>query len=290
MSNKTQLETQLKKQLKTIAAAGFKVPADFDLYSLALGMMDHIGSLDSDLRDGLIYSSLGTWIVKLNYFSQQQLAKLLDIALDDQHLFYQIDEDDLDTVYTRSFSMLIVPLILMRHQKEPFLSKATLQQVKARLLDFVVREKDLRGFVPGRGWAHAAAHGADAIDDLALCPEMNKADLHALLAGLNSWITTQTIPLVHEEDERFTTAVISIINRNLIPQEELEAWIKAFKTQLDEAEHRPDNRIYINVKNFLRSFYFRLFRKNPADPLCRVINEALEVINNFKVSPETSSS
>ena len=32
---------------------------------------------------------------------------------------------------------------------------------------WLLRERDLRGFVPGKGWAHAVAHGADALGALA---------------------------------------------------------------------------------------------------------------------------
>ena len=34
-----------------------------------------------------------------------------------------------------------------------------------RLATWLLRERDLRGFVPGKGWAHAVAHGADALGD-----------------------------------------------------------------------------------------------------------------------------
>ena len=37
-------------------------------------------------------------------------------------------------------------------------------------MSWLVRERDLRGYVPGKGWAHAMAHGADAIGVLAQSP------------------------------------------------------------------------------------------------------------------------
>ncbi|MFK7804733.1 MAG: DUF2785 domain-containing protein [Anaerolineae bacterium] len=277
-------EAQLKQQLQTIAANEFNIPADFDLFPLALNMLQHNGSIDSELRDGLIYSAFGTWIIKHKLFTPAQLTQLLEITLDDQHLFYRIGEFETDSVFTRSFSMLMLPLILIRHCEESFLTAAHIKQIKSKLFDYVRLEQDLRGYVPEKGWAHAAAHGADAFDDLALCPELDAADLLDLLTQLNTWITTETTPFVHEEDERFVTAVISIRSRKLIAERDIEKWIRALATQVKEAKHpSPTNRIYINVKNFLRSLYFRLYRKNSADPLCAVINEALAAINNFKV-------
>ena len=37
---------------------------------------------------------------------------------------------------------------------------------------WLLRERDLRGFVPGKGWAHAVAHGADALGTLARSPHV----------------------------------------------------------------------------------------------------------------------
>ena len=41
-----------------------------------------------------------------------------------------------------------------------------------RIATWYVRERDLRGFVPGKGWAHAVAHGADALGALGRLPHL----------------------------------------------------------------------------------------------------------------------
>ena len=50
-----------------------------------------------------------------------------------------------------------------------------------RVAGWLVRERDLRGFVPGKGWAHAVAHGADALGVLAQAPAMGRLELTVLL-------------------------------------------------------------------------------------------------------------
>ncbi|WP_278259757.1 DUF2785 domain-containing protein [Nocardioides convexus] len=47
-----------------------------------------------------------------------------------------------------------------------------------RLAAWYVRERDLRGFVPGKGWAHAAANGADALGALARSPYFGATETH----------------------------------------------------------------------------------------------------------------
>ena len=44
-----------------------------------------------------------------------------------------------------------------------------------------MRERDLRGFVAGKGWAHAVAHGADALGALARSRQSGRLELTVLL-------------------------------------------------------------------------------------------------------------
>ena len=53
-----------------------------------------------------------------------------------------------------------------------------------RLATWFLTERDTRGFVPGKGWAHAVAHGADAIGALGESPHLAGAE-HAVCS--TSW-------------------------------------------------------------------------------------------------------
>ena len=44
-----------------------------------------------------------------------------------------------------------------------------------------LRERDTRGYVPSKGWAHAVAHGADALGVLARSPHFAANELTVLL-------------------------------------------------------------------------------------------------------------
>ena len=46
-----------------------------------------------------------------------------------------------------------------------------------RIATWFLRERDLRGFVPGKGWAHAIAHGADALGALGESPHLAGPEL-----------------------------------------------------------------------------------------------------------------
>ena len=50
-----------------------------------------------------------------------------------------------------------------------------------RVATWYLREHDMRGYVPGKGWAHAVAHGADAIGVLGQSPHFAANELTVLL-------------------------------------------------------------------------------------------------------------
>ena len=66
-------------------------------------------------------------------------------------------------------------------QRSSGCSRTTVLRWGDRIAAWYVREQDLRGWVPGKGWAHAVAHGADAIGVLARSPHLRSRELTVLL-------------------------------------------------------------------------------------------------------------
>ncbi len=78
-------------------------------------MLEFIGDEDPELRDLLIYTAFSKWICTHNYFSNDELATLLKLALDDNRLFLSLGNVEDCTVLTRSFSTLLIALLLNKH-------------------------------------------------------------------------------------------------------------------------------------------------------------------------------
>lgn len=275
-------EIYLKEQLHAIAQNKFSVPPSIEPFELALNMVNHIGSSDSQLRDDLIYTAFATWILDYKLFNNGQLSQLLFSALDDKHMFYCIGEKNTDSVFMRSFSVLLLPLILIANRERPFLTKSDIQHIKTKLLQYLDGEKDLRGYVEESGWIHAIAHVADAFDDLAQCPELEASDLQEILEAISVKMCVGDKPYVYEEDERMTTAVIRILERQVLGEAETEKWVRNFVILLQQIKPNPKSYEHFNVKNFLRSLYFRMYQKNAFEKLCQTINETLSEISHFK--------
>ncbi|GAP12723.1 hypothetical protein LARV_00459 [Longilinea arvoryzae] len=275
-------ENQLKEKLIPFAQNDFHCADPAAAAALVTDMLEHNGSLDSELRDDLIYSALATWVTVDDCLGEDALRLILQTALDDRHMFHRIGETGADSVFRRSFSVLLLPLILHRHRARPFLAPAEVAGIKDGVLRFLHEELDHRGFVEGPGWAHAVAHAADALEELARCPEMGAADLGELLAAVRAVICDPERIYAFGEEERLATAVLSILRRQILPDAALAEWVHAFADTVREVESPPQKFILrANVKNFLQSLYFRLQWTFPDRFLSEAIDRALFRINPY---------
>nr|WP_145405634.1 DUF2785 domain-containing protein [Paenibacillus xylanexedens] len=272
----------LKHKLQQLQSANLSATGVEKPYDLALHMMQHIGSSDPVLRDELIYMTMATWIGQ-QVFSDEQLKALLRLALDEEHLFYRIGEQETDSVFTRSFSVLILPPILGVDRQRSFLHEEDILRVKERLVTYLESEKDARGYVEGKGWAHAPAHAADAVEDLAQSPYIERAALLELLHALTIKVTESNQAYIYDEDQRMAQAAMTILGRNLLEQTELEAWVKQLQDKRSgDAEEgktiQQISQLSLNIRMFMQSLYFSI-RDQKAEPfplVCSLLLRALD--------------
>lgn len=270
----------LKELLRTIKNNDCKVPEGVIPFDLALEMMNCLGDTDDELRDILAFSVLQNWIVE-DILTTEEIHKLLNLSLDEKHLLYGLGSKD-DTVFIRAFSVLIVAVALYKHRSKSYLSKEEISNILDKVIEFYDKDNDVRGYIEGKGWAHGAAHGADALDELARCEEIGYDDLKRILEAIHKKININYYGYIHEEDERIVTAVSAILERKLICESEMIDWIKSFKSIAKVGEYPNDIIISVNVKNFLRSFYFRLIGNSAHDNIINAIREVLEKIDKYR--------
>ncbi len=169
-------ENELKQQLQTVAANEYRVPEGMDYWSMTLDMLTHLGSIDAELRDQLIYTTFTHW-ARAGLYSSDQYHIMLNILLDDRHLFCGLGERDTDTVFMRSFSALLCVWPIYHHRQQPFLACQEVHAALNKVLDYFTRESDLRGYVEIKSWAHSVAHTADLLDEFTQCEEIEREGL-----------------------------------------------------------------------------------------------------------------
>lgn len=269
----------LKALLTTIKEHGYEVPQDIHPYELSLIMMEHIGDTDAELRDKLIYSTLYFWIDR-EVLQADEVYEIFKIALNEEHLFVGLGQVD-DSVFSRVFSVLVIALSIMRHRKTKFIPEADIKVALDRVLKMYNEDRDVRGYVDGKGWAHGAAHGADALDEFARCEEIGYAGLVEILEAIYKKVNMNHYGYIHFEDERMITAVKAILERELIPIEEIENWVKRFKKIEKIGKYPEDLIIVTNVISFLKSLYFRLLDQPKYAGITKTIEDVLKMINPY---------
>jgi hypothetical protein len=120
--------------------------------------------------------------------------------------------------------------------------------------------------------AHSFGHIGDLLRTLALSKEMEDKNLLDILYIVKEKIAIHDYVFINEEAERLTTSVLYIIEREILKEEEIKNWINSFKN-LKLPESYPEVHYFKeNIKNFLRSLYFRLKYKGLYDYLADIEN------------------
>lgn len=263
----------LKNALMNIKNNDFKMTEKGHAFEIGLEMLNQIGSTDFVLRDELIFETFWRWI-EWDVFSSDELKKFLGICLDDQHLYFGLSNTGDDSVFVRSFSSLVLTCILAKDNEKPFLSFTDVYFAKEKFFEYLAQERDLRGMVEDKGWAHAIAHAADCLLMFAESRHMNAEDLEVMLEIIRQRVAEPVSVFVADEQERLSKVIEAIAKRNILEDGVLENWIFSLR----EFDHSKGYSAYINVKQFLRSTYFRVL---DIEKLKSKIHETLSILQKF---------
>jgi hypothetical protein len=256
-----------------IRASGFRLPGDRPLDDLTTELVEMLGDPDPSVRAGIAYPVLSAWISEGVY--DDLLPGFGDGV--SEGLFTGLGEDGTDTVLRRSYSALLLSEAVLRDQVARVVHSDAIFRWGDRAASWFVRERDLRGYVEGLGWAHAAAHGADLVGALARSHHFGKLELTVLLDVVaDRLLTPTTHRFRHREDDRLAFAVMAVLHRNNIGIDVLEPWIERLAVGLitppsSAAEPAPEwpTPVAGNTAAFLRALHLQLalgVHGNPTAP------------------------
>ena len=249
-----------KEQLQKIVSQDYNLPVGKDEFEAVQEVISILGSTDPELRDELGYSVLNRWLLTKDFLNNKQLEILLDQAFSEKMLFYKIGESNTDSVFLRSFSSLLIALLLIRDNRNEFLHMENYQQVITKVAAYCELEKDDRGYIEKKGWAHAPAHIADVIDECVKSRYTGIKECELLMNASLSLIQNGKEVFTAEEDERISLAVCSMVEQNKVPISILMEWLK--KQDAINGRNMVSRNRRINFKHFLRCLYFRLEEKS----------------------------
>jgi Protein of unknown function (DUF2785) len=245
----------------SIAADDYQIAEGHTLAELTRTLFSYLSSTDPERRDDISYTVYANWLKREAYTKEQVRDHVRELLA---HLEQGIGETESDSVFLRAFSILLLAEIVHNDNKKPLLEEDQVRSILARGLWYLVAERDPRGHIPVKGWAHALAHTADLILVLGRSRHLNGKDLRKILEAIAEKIVHATEYIyVHGEDERLACAIVEILRRGLIPADEVETCSKIFiapdgqdwkGVYTDEKR----NRAYQNTRNLLRSIYLEL--------------------------------
>ncbi len=241
-----------------VHADGLAVPQDRPLDDLTAELTRMLGDPDPAKRDGTAYPTLTTWVDRGVY--DDLLAGLGDgMAIG---LGVGLGEQGTDTVFRRSFSALVLGECIARDNRRPLLPGGKILEWGDRLATWLLRERDLRGFVPGKGWAHAVAHGADTLATLAGSPHLATPELTVILDVVADRVLLPVDRLfTNGEPDRLAFATMTVLRRNVVPLRVLEPWIARLAAAAGTRSAYDQRDPYLvggNAEAFLRALYLQL--------------------------------
>ncbi|HWJ83219.1 MAG TPA: DUF2785 domain-containing protein [Nocardioides sp.] len=234
-------------------------PADHQIADLTAELTEMLGSSEPHVRDELALEMLSTWIEQGVY--DDLLPGLGDgIATG---LMTGLGESGTDTVFRRSSSALVLADVIERDTVQGLVPPAKVLEWGDRLATWFPAERDLRGFVEGKGWAHAVANGADAMGVLARSPHFRDAELAVLLEVIGERATRPADEVwTSGEPDRLARATIGVLHRGLVPLDRVEAWLAdVTATALRQRPPSVDDTGSASRRNtvaFLRALYLHL--------------------------------
>ncbi|SES00899.1 DUF2785 domain-containing protein [Psychrobacillus sp. OK032] len=248
--------TNFEEILKSI------VIGDLELVSSDLldEMIENIGSTDPILRDKLIYSAFWTLIFK-EHLTKHQLEYILNKLLENKLLVMNIELPTSDFVFTRSFTSLVYAAILEYDARKQIVNADIVRKVMDTTHEYMTKENDLRGYVAHKGWAHAAAHGADLLDSLIKHPIATEDDALKVLQHIARFITIAN-GYQDDEEERLSYAFVTLTKYHL-QESEITNWLLELQQLIVDKQAKDNGALQpyyaqLAFKNFLKSTYFLL--------------------------------
>ncbi len=267
-----------------VQATGFEVPSDRPLDDLTAELTTMLGSTRPEVRDGTAFPAFATWIERGVY--DDLLAGLGDGMV--AGLSVGLGETDNDSVFRRSFSVLILAVCLERDSTEHLLPPGKIMEWGDRIASWFLAERDTRGWVPDKGWAHAIAHGADAIGALGQSPRLAGPEHGLLLDVLAERVISQPadVPLVSGEADRIAAAIVTILRRDTLDVDVLEPWVHrlgAAASPFNASQDRDPYAPAAAAQDLLRALFVQLSLA-PQPPAVRsdlllVVIDALRMTN-----------
>ena len=207
--------------------AQFKLAPGQSASALANEATQLLGSTDPGIRDAIAYEALADWVYRDQLFTAAQLQQLqAQLARNALHGLGEVGNDSL---FLRSFSILALSVFAAEDLQKPFLTQAQYAGLVDLGIQSLAQERDLRGYVTGKGWGHATAHAADLLKFLARSPKLQPAQQQRIVEAMALRLSSAGQVFVFGEDARLAAALAAVARRPDADAGNFSRWFVALR-------------------------------------------------------------
>lgn len=200
--------------LEAYAAAFFPKASLVDLEALALCL----GDPDPAVRDGFAFTLWSAGLRGRHLTVPQMrwaLVRLTEIAAGPQD----------GAGFRRPFATLMLSELARADRIEAWMTDAELHALAETGASYLRGVTDYRGFIPGEGWRHGIAHGADLALQLALNSRLTRGDADLLLGAIATQVAPAASPYYHHgEPARLARPILFLAKRADIDDAAWAVW------------------------------------------------------------------
>jgi hypothetical protein len=250
-------EEQVKARLRPMVAETLPLPSGSAASDLTEDLLPYVGSLDPELRDGMVYPVVGTMIAR-GALPVTDLKRIARTLIGPGYLAHGLGREEDSSVYRRSFALLLLTEIIKHQAENGILDGETEGQLVEAVTAYVEGERDRRGYDDQCGWAHTIAHSGDAIAALAGLETTDERISERLLEAIALHFSDEKRVMINEESERIVTGIQRLREKGHLDQEQLKSWLDGLASVTDELPYPQKQYREENLKRLLSSLYFRL--------------------------------
>ncbi|WP_125605069.1 DUF2785 domain-containing protein [Lapidilactobacillus bayanensis] len=204
-----ELQTILKKVGQAVSQNNDDIEISDDELTL---LLHNIGLLNENVRDRGIFFTISS-LMNRGDLRPEQIWSSLQFLTQDEVLFAHILEPQNSAVFSRSMAVLLCSVFLVADRSYGgVLTDAQYWQVVSQLTLYTLLERDVRGFVPDAGWAHAYTHIGNVLAEVSES-RLTRAQKLLFLTGAMVGYQQADQPFAFGEDQRMATATLALADK-----------------------------------------------------------------------------
>ena len=232
-------------------------------------LLDHIGYPESYIRENVL-EALAKLTCDMSVLSPDDYLHALNRSI--PVLFKGIDDGENDDVFGRGFVSFVVAQILISDAKQGFLSDAEYKETFDKATEYMILEKDRRGYVyGGKGTVHAIAHGKSMLEALIKHPKFSQSYTNRILESVKCNIVGKGRFADDDWADEFLVEVISTLLNKDTSEDTIKEWVETLLPTIPADvrkytdEHYPYVQMFSDIRHFLMCLYFDLKKKSMND-------------------------